>query len=86
MPREMFQAFPGDYDSGSRCSSSPSAESQYLSSVDSFGSPPTATASQVSSTELGYCFVGFHVFFFLGKGGTSNLPTPNKDASKPGIR
>ncbi|KAL4831762.1 hypothetical protein H8958_015636 [Nasalis larvatus] len=42
----MFQAFPGDYDSGSRCSSSPSAESQYLSSVDSFGSPPTATASQ----------------------------------------
>lgn len=48
MPREMFQAFPGDYDSGSRCSSSPSAESQYLSSVDSFGSPPTAAASQVS--------------------------------------
>lgn len=46
MPREMFQAFPGDYDSGSRCSSSPSAESQYLSSVDSFGSPPTAAASQ----------------------------------------
>ncbi|KAI5933591.1 Protein fosB [Manis javanica] len=38
--------FPGDYDSGSRCSSSPSAESQYLSSVDSFGSPPTAAASQ----------------------------------------
>lgn len=49
VPREMFQAFPGDYDSGSRCSSSPSAESQYLSSVDSFGSPPTAAASQVSS-------------------------------------
>lgn len=46
VPREMFQAFPGDYDSGSRCSSSPSAESQYLSSVDSFGSPPTAAASQ----------------------------------------
>ncbi|KAJ1072964.1 hypothetical protein K5549_015107 [Capra hircus] len=42
----MFQAFPGDYDSGSRCSSSPSAESQYLSSVDSFGSPPTAAPSQ----------------------------------------
>ncbi|XP_040832088.1 protein fosB isoform X3 [Ochotona curzoniae] len=42
----MFQAFPGDYDSGSRCSSSPSAESQYLSSVDSFGSPSTAAASQ----------------------------------------
>ncbi|XP_075464903.1 protein FosB isoform X2 [Ascaphus truei] len=31
------------YDSSS---SSPSAESQYLSSVDSFGSPPTATAPQ----------------------------------------
>uniref|UniRef100_G3VP33 FosB proto-onco, AP-1 transcription factor subunit n=1 Tax=Sarcophilus harrisii TaxID=9305 RepID=G3VP33_SARHA len=42
----MFQAFPGDYDSASRCSSSPSAESQYLSSVDSFGSPTTAAASQ----------------------------------------
>lgn len=53
VPREMFQAFPGDYDSGSRCSSSPSAESQYLSSVDSFGSPPTAAASQVSSYGLG---------------------------------
>ncbi|KAF5910442.1 hypothetical protein HPG69_018216 [Diceros bicornis minor] len=52
----MFQAFPGDYDSGSRCSSSPSAESQYLSSVDSFGSPPTAAASQVSSRGLGCCF------------------------------
>ncbi|XP_042295114.1 protein fosB isoform X2 [Sceloporus undulatus] len=39
----MYQGFPagGDYlDSSSRCSSSPSAESQYLSSVDSFGSPP----------------------------------------------
>lgn len=59
VPREMFQAFPGDYDSGSRCSSSPSAESQYLSSVDSFGSPPAATASQVSSNELGYGFAGF---------------------------
>lgn len=52
VPREMFQAFPGDYDSGSRCSSSPSAESQYLSSVDSFGSPPTAAASQVSCNGL----------------------------------
>lgn len=59
VPREMFQAFPGDYDSGSRCSSSPSAESQYLSSVDSFGSPPTAAASQVSSRGLGCCFMGF---------------------------
>lgn len=61
VPREMFQAFPGDYDSGSRCSSSPSAESQYLSSVDSFGSPPTAAASQVSSRELGCCSVGFNI-------------------------
>uniref|UniRef100_P53539-7 Isoform 7 of Protein FosB n=1 Tax=Homo sapiens TaxID=9606 RepID=P53539-7 len=48
----MFQAFPGDYDSGSRCSSSPSAESQYLSSVDSFGSPPTAAASQSQGQPL----------------------------------
>ena len=45
----MYQGFPGDYDSGSRCSSSPSAESQYLSSVDSFGSPAAAAAAaQVS--------------------------------------
>ncbi|NXL68887.1 FOSB protein, partial [Chordeiles acutipennis] len=42
----MFQGFPGDYDSGSRCSSSPSVESQYLSSVDSFGSPVTATGTE----------------------------------------
>ncbi|XP_069043914.1 protein FosB isoform X2 [Lepisosteus oculatus] len=42
----MFQGFPGDFDSGSRGSSSPSAESQYLSSVDSFGSPPTTAAPQ----------------------------------------
>ncbi|XP_074023561.1 protein FosB isoform X1 [Numenius arquata] len=41
----MYQGFPGDYDSGSRCSSSPSAESQYLSSVDSFGSPAAAAAA-----------------------------------------
>ncbi|XP_069738781.1 protein FosB isoform X2 [Phaenicophaeus curvirostris] len=45
----MFQGFPGDYDSGSRCSSSPSAESQYLSSVDSFGSPAAAAAAQECS-------------------------------------
>lgn len=76
MPREMFQAFPGDYDSGSRCSSSPSAESQYLSSVDSFGSPPTAAASQVSSRGLLYCFVVYKFFKF--KGGASNPLTPNK--------
>ncbi|XP_005991652.1 protein fosB [Latimeria chalumnae] len=44
MPREMYQGFPSDYDSTSRCSSSPSAESQYLSSVDSFGSPATSIA------------------------------------------
>lgn len=42
----MFQGFPGDFDTISRGSSSPSIESQYLSSVDSFGSPP-ASASQV---------------------------------------
>uniref|UniRef100_A0A3B1JNZ6 FBJ murine osteosarcoma viral oncogene homolog B n=1 Tax=Astyanax mexicanus TaxID=7994 RepID=A0A3B1JNZ6_ASTMX len=42
----MFQGFPGDLDTGSRGSSSPSAESQYLSSVDSFGSPPTTSAPQ----------------------------------------
>ncbi|XP_030400417.1 protein fosB isoform X2 [Gopherus evgoodei] len=45
----MYQGFPGDYDSASRCSSSPSAESQYLSSVDSFGSPTGAAASQECS-------------------------------------
>ncbi|XP_029923626.1 protein FosB isoform X1 [Myripristis murdjan] len=43
---EMYQGFPGDLDSGSRGSSSPSIESQYLSSVDSFGSPPTTSAPQ----------------------------------------
>lgn len=48
-PGEMFQGFPGDIDTGSRGSSSPSIESQYLSSVDSFGSPPTTSAPQVSS-------------------------------------
>uniref|UniRef100_A0A3Q2XNW7 FBJ murine osteosarcoma viral oncogene homolog B n=1 Tax=Hippocampus comes TaxID=109280 RepID=A0A3Q2XNW7_HIPCM len=42
----MYQGFPGDPDSGSRSSSSPSIESQYLSSVDSFGSPPTTSAPQ----------------------------------------
>ncbi|XP_039624079.1 protein fosB isoform X1 [Polypterus senegalus] len=42
----MYQGFPGDFDSGSRGSSSPSAESQYLSSVDSFGSPPATTTAQ----------------------------------------
>ncbi|XP_031152499.1 protein fosB isoform X1 [Sander lucioperca] len=43
---EMYQGFPGDPDSGSPGSSSPSIESQYLSSVDSFGSPPTTSAPQ----------------------------------------
>ncbi|XP_071352621.1 protein FosB isoform X4 [Trachinotus anak] len=43
---EMYQGFPGDPDSGSRGSSSPSIESQCLSSVDSFGSPPTTSAPQ----------------------------------------
>lgn len=73
VPREMFQAFPGDYDSGSRCSSSPSAESQYLSSVDSFGSPPGAAASQVSFNGLGYCFVGFN---FLSQEWNEQSPHP----------
>nr|XP_020642899.1 protein fosB [Pogona vitticeps] len=45
----MYQGFPGDYDSTSRCSSSPSAESQYLSSVDSFGSPTAGAAAQECS-------------------------------------
>lgn len=49
----MFQGFPGDYDSGSRCSSSPSAESQYLSPLDSFGSPAAAGAAQVSGERSG---------------------------------
>ncbi|XP_067102428.1 protein fosB isoform X5 [Osmerus mordax] len=43
---EMYQGFPGDLDTGSPGSSSPSIESQYLSSVDSFGSPPTTSAPQ----------------------------------------
>ncbi|XP_041850835.1 protein fosB isoform X2 [Melanotaenia boesemani] len=43
---EMYQGFPGEPDSGSLGSSSPSIESQYLSSVDSFGSPPTTSAPQ----------------------------------------
>ncbi|KAM9732604.1 protein FosB isoform 2-T2 [Menidia menidia] len=43
---EMYQGFPGDPDSGSLGSSSPSIESQYISSVDSFGSPPTTSAPQ----------------------------------------
>lgn len=46
----MYQGFPGDPDNGSRGSSSPSIESQYLSSVDSFGSPPTTSAPQVGLT------------------------------------
>lgn len=44
----MFQGFPGDYDSGSRCGpESPPAESQYLSPLDSFGSPAPAGPAQV---------------------------------------
>uniref|UniRef100_A0A3B3USQ6 FBJ murine osteosarcoma viral oncogene homolog B n=1 Tax=Poecilia latipinna TaxID=48699 RepID=A0A3B3USQ6_9TELE len=55
----MYQGFPGDPDSGSRGSSSPSIESQYLSSVDSFGSPPTTSAPQecVSAGEMPGSFV-----------------------------
>ncbi|KAL0972905.1 hypothetical protein UPYG_G00196270 [Umbra pygmaea] len=46
---EMYQGFPGDFDSGSRGSTSPSIESQYLSSVDSFGSPPTSASQECVS-------------------------------------
>ncbi|XP_041268166.1 protein fosB isoform X2 [Onychostruthus taczanowskii] len=49
----MFQGFPGDYDSGSRCSSSPSAESQYLSPLDSFGSPGAAAGAAQECGGLG---------------------------------
>ncbi|CAL8353624.1 unnamed protein product [Lota lota] len=45
-PGVMYQGFSGDIDSGSRESSSPSIESQYISSVDSFGSPATTSAPQ----------------------------------------
>ncbi|XP_053478647.1 protein fosB isoform X1 [Ictalurus furcatus] len=55
---EMFQGFPGDPDSGSRGSSSPSVESQYLSSVDSFGSPSTTTAPQECVSSAGGVGVG----------------------------
>ncbi|XP_036393377.1 protein fosB isoform X2 [Megalops cyprinoides] len=55
---EMFQGFPGDLDSGSRDSSSPSIESQYLSSVDSFGSPPTTSAPQECVSASGGAGVG----------------------------
>ncbi|KAI1893224.1 hypothetical protein AGOR_G00121500 [Albula goreensis] len=55
---EMFQGFPGDLDSGSRGSSSPSIESQYLSSVDSFGSPPTTNAPQECVSASGGAGVG----------------------------
>ncbi|XP_029964319.1 protein FosB isoform X2 [Salarias fasciatus] len=58
-PGEMYQGFPGDPDSGSRGSSSPSIESQYLSSVDSFGSPPTTSAPQeCASAGAGLSIVG----------------------------
>ncbi|KAM8854269.1 protein FosB isoform 2-T3 [Synchiropus picturatus] len=58
-PGEMYQGFPGDPDSGSRGSSSPSIESQYLSSVDSFGSPPTTSAPQeCGSAGAGLSIVG----------------------------
>nr|XP_023669554.1 protein fosB isoform X1 [Paramormyrops kingsleyae] len=56
-PREMFQGFPGDLDSGSRGSSSPSIDSQYLSSVESFGSPPATSAQECAST-VGGAVVG----------------------------
>ncbi|XP_065139114.1 protein FosB isoform X1 [Paramisgurnus dabryanus] len=55
---EMFQGFPGDLDTGSRESSSPSLESQYLSSVESFGSPPTTSAPQECVSTTGGVGVG----------------------------
>ncbi|XP_005173699.1 protein FosB isoform X2 [Danio rerio] len=55
---DMFQGFPGDPDTGSRGSSSPSLESQYLSSVESFGSPPTTSAPQECVTATGGVGVG----------------------------
>ncbi|XP_028319713.1 protein FosB isoform X2 [Gouania willdenowi] len=56
---EMYQGFPGDPDSGSRGSSSPSIESHYISSVDSFGSPPTSSAPQeCASTGAGLSIAG----------------------------
>ncbi|XP_016429971.1 protein FosB [Sinocyclocheilus rhinocerous] len=55
---EMFQGFPGDPDTGSRGSSSPSLESQYLSSVESFGSPPTTSAPQECVSVTGGVGVG----------------------------
>lgn len=78
---EMFQGFPGDPDS--RGSSSPSLESQYLSSVESFGSPPTTSAPQVSHSIYSHlnivfvltnCFAKQHssceiCLFLLGKRG-----------------
>ncbi|KAA0714862.1 Protein fosB [Triplophysa tibetana] len=53
---DMFQGFPGDPDS--RGSSSPSLESQYLSSVESFGSPPTTSAPQECVSTTGGVGVG----------------------------
>ncbi|XP_067831133.1 protein fosB isoform X2 [Heptranchias perlo] len=47
----MYQGFSGDFDSASRCSSSPS-EPQYLSSVDSFSQSvgsPTTTAQECTT-------------------------------------
>ncbi|TRY60008.1 hypothetical protein DNTS_034662 [Danionella cerebrum] len=57
---EMFQGFPGDPDTCSRGSSSPSLESQYLSSVESFGSPPTSTAPQEDSFYLPPAYSSHH--------------------------
>ncbi|XP_065591164.1 protein FosB isoform X2 [Cyrtonyx montezumae] len=45
----MYQGFPGDYDSGSRCSSSHRPNLSTFSSVDSFGSPAAAAAAQECS-------------------------------------
>ncbi|XP_069763623.1 protein FosB isoform X2 [Narcine bancroftii] len=56
----MYQGFSGDFDSASRCSSSPS-EPQYLSSVDSFsqsiGSPTTTPQCSTGVGEMPGSFV-----------------------------
>uniref|UniRef100_A0A8C6SFZ0 FBJ murine osteosarcoma viral oncogene homolog B n=1 Tax=Neogobius melanostomus TaxID=47308 RepID=A0A8C6SFZ0_9GOBI len=53
----MYQGFPGEPDSGSSGSSSPSIESQYLSSVDSFGSLTTNTSAPQVGGEMPGSFV-----------------------------
>ncbi|KAK9394232.1 protein fosB [Crotalus adamanteus] len=86
----MYQGFPGDYDSTSRCSSSPSAESHYLSSVDSFGSPtvPAAASSQVRKGRPaaglgGSAEGGSSADGPIGGGGFATLVCPSLPAPRP---